>query len=370
LRVLIVADKFKGTLTAEQAAAAIAHGWSSIRREDIVETLPMADGGDGFGAVLGHLLDAEPRSCATVDCAGRARNATWWFAPRTKTAIIEAAEVNGLRLLPPGRYHPFNLDTTGLGALLRAAISAEANRIFVGLGGSATNDGGFGLARSIGWVFLDSNGNELRRWTALTNLVRLDPPLHGILTGQELVIAVDVTNKLLGPRGATRIYGPQKGLRDAELEQSEACLSQLASVSGATCERDYAAEAGAGAAGGLGFAMRAFCGGQFRPGARVFAELADLERRITAAQLVITAEGCFDEQSLMGKGVGHVAELAALAQRPCLCLPAVSRIDPRCLPWSQFEVHSIVPTIADVTHAKRYTTDCLRQLAARVAALR
>ena len=145
LRVLIVPDKFKGTLTAAAAANAIAEGWRRRRPEDMITLLPISDGGDGFGAVLAERLGAERRTLKTVDAAHRPIQAHWWYDPHSGRALIEAAAINGLAQLPPGHFHPFELDTTGLGAVLKAAQEAGAREVLMGIGGSATNDAGFGL---------------------------------------------------------------------------------------------------------------------------------------------------------------------------------------------------------------------------------
>jgi len=367
LRILVVPDKFKGTLTAPQAARAIATGWIATRPNDVIEMLPMADGGDGFGEVIGRLLNAQRRECLTLDSAGQTRTATWWFAPTTRTAIIETAQSNGFALLPSNQCHPLQLDTFGVGALLNAATRAEARRIYLGLGGSATNDGGFGLARALGWTFWNSRGTELRAWTELLQLTRVQAPAQGLPTTTELVIAVDVSNPLLGPSGATRVYGPQKGLRESELQMAEDCLTQLAHVTGELLRHDYATDPGSGAAGGLGFALRAFCGGQFQPGAEVFATLAGLARRIENADLVVTGEGAFDRQSLMGKGVGTILQACGRAGKRCLCLAGSVCTEPIGMPGEGFRAYSIVPTIGDLEFAKVHASECLQQLATQVA---
>lgn len=366
LRVLIVPDKFKGTLTARQAAAAIANGWMDVRPNDRIEELPMADGGDGFGEVLGHLLKAQRRTCDTVDSAGRARTAEWWFDASTHTAIVETAQVIGLALLPAGQYHPFALDTFGLGAVFRQAERAGGRRLCVGIGGSSTNDGGFGLARSLGWRFLDAGGNELRGWTALDRLARLEAPMQRFAF-DELIIATDVDNPLLGAAGASRIYGPQKGLREVDLPKAEACLERLAEVTKALMGEDVSLERGAGAAGGLGFGLKAFCGGRFQPGGDIFARLSRLDQRIEDADLVITGEGAMDAQTLMGKGVGVIARAAARAGKPCISLAGSVSVEPASVPWPNFRSYSIVPDLANVEQAKAHADSCLRQLAAVAA---
>lgn len=366
LRVLIVPDKFKGSLTARQAAEAIADGWAEVRPDDRLELLPMADGGDGFGAVMGDLLGAQRRLCRTVDAAGRPRAAEWWYEQERSTAIIEAAQVNGLGLLPSGCFHPFALDTFGLGTLLRRVAESGASRIYLGLGGSATNDGGFGLARALGWHFRDRTGTEILRWIDLDRLATVVPPTDALVL-PELIIAVDVQNPLLGARGASRIFGPQKGLRSEEIAEAEACLKHLAEVMRDMLGEDHALLPGAGAAGGLGFGLKAFCGGTFRSGGEIFMEVAGLPKRLATHDLVITAEGRFDGQSLMGKGVGLVAAEATRVGRPCLCLAGSLEKGAAETAWPDFQALAIVPEVTPLAEAMARPEECLRRLAAHAA---
>ena len=372
--ILIVPDKFKGTLTAREAAAAIARGWTEARPQDRLELVPMSDGGEGFGELLGTLLGAARRACETTDAAGRPCRAEWWAVPDSGTAIFETAQVNGLARLPPGQYHPFQLDTFGIGAVLREIEKSGARQLILGLGGSATNDGGFGLARALGWVFRDAAGTEIRTWTDLDGLAATEPPPHPLDFAQ-IVIAVDVANPLLGPQGATRVYGPQKGLRPEDLVQAEGCFARLAETLRPRLGPAVECEPGAGAAGGLGYGLKAFAGGEFRPGAAIFAELAGLEEQIRQADLVITGEGALDEQSRMGKGTGFVADLAARAGKRCLCL--AGRIAPEFRVPSpdgvvggskDFAAWAIVPDVATEAESRERPADCLRRLAARAAA--
>ena len=367
LRILIVPDKFKGTLTAPDAAAAIARGWAEARPQDSLELVPMSDGGEGFGELLGALLGAKRRICETTDAAGRSCRAEWWAAPESGTAIFETAQVNGLARLPPGKYQPFQLDTFGIGAVLREIEKSGARRLILGLGGSATNDGGFGLARALGWVFRDGAGTEIRSWTDLDRLATAEPPAR-ILGFAQIIVAVDVANPLLGPTGATRVYGPQKGLRPEDLAQAEGCLARLAATLRPQLGPAAEQEPGAGAAGGLGYGLKAFAGGKFRPGAAIFAELAGLEQKIRQADWVITGEGALDEQSRMGKGTGFVAEMAARAGKRCLCL--AGRIEPDFpeSPWPGFAAWAIVPNVATESKALAHSAESLRRLAARAAA--
>jgi glycerate kinase len=374
LRVLIVPDKFKGTLTAPEAAAAIARGWSESRPQDRLELLPMSDGGEGFGELLGSRLGAERRTCETTDAAGRPCRADWWAAPDARTAIFETAQVNGLARLPPGQYHPFQLDTFGIGAVLRDVEQSGLRRLILGLGGSATSDGGFGLARALGWIFRDGAGTEIRSWTDLDRLSAAEPPPHPLGFAQ-MVIAVDVANPLLGPQGATRVYGPQKGLRPEDLAQAEGCLARLAETLRPRLGPAAEQEPGVGAAGGLGYGLKAFAGGEFRPGAAIFAELAGLEEQIRQADLVITGEGALDEQSRMGKGTGFVAEMAARAGKRCLCLAGRIASSFRDFPpdgvvgvSNNFAARAVVPDVATEAESCARPAESLRRLAACVAA--
>jgi glycerate kinase len=319
LRILVVPDKFKGTLSAAEAAGAIARGWRRSRPADRLELLPMSDGGDGFGAVMGGLLGCEMQTVRTVDAAHQPCSAKWWWQAATRTAVIESAQVIGLARLPAGRFHPFELDTCGLGAVLEAAASMRAQRCIIGIGGSATNDGGFGLARAAGWQFCDGRGREIEAWTGLGPLGRVGAPPRRRWF-QELIVAVDVQNPLLGPRGATRVYGPQKGLKPRDFPRAERSLARLAQAAKRVLRVDHARRPGAGAAGGLGFGLMAFLGARPVPGFQIFADHSRLERRVRAADLVITGEGAIDRSTLMGKGVSQVAALSARAEVPCIAL--------------------------------------------------
>jgi glycerate kinase len=321
MRVLIVPDKFKGSLTARQAAQAIVRGWRKARPKDSPDVLPMSDGGDGFGEVLSGLLGAAPRRVTTLDAAHRPLRCVWWWQAKTRTAILEAAKVNGLAMLAGKGFHPFQLDTFGLGKVLRAVEKAGARNCVIGLGGSATNDGGFGLARALGWEFFGHDGEVLEEWWQTSELSEIRAPAAPLKP--RLVIAVDVRNPLLGARGCSRIYGPQKGLRREEFELTEKCLGRLASVLQEQHGIGGANAAGAGAAGGLGFGLTAFAGAEIESGFDLFARYARLEQRLRAADVVITGEGAMDEQTRMGKGVGQIALLCARRGVPCIGLAGV-----------------------------------------------
>ncbi len=282
----------------------------------------MSDGGDGFGSIVAKSIKARPQRMRTINAAHEKVSSTWWWQEESNTAIIESALVIGLAMLPPGKFHPFHLDTAGLGEMIQAAANKGANTCYVGIGGSATNDGGFGMARALGWKFLNKDGAEITQWTSLTSLVDIVAPRRKKLF-RKVIVAVDVKNPLLGPKGCSRIYGPQKGLKLENFAPAEAALKQLALIVRKKLKRDFAKIPGAGAAGGLGFALMAFLGATPKPGFDIFAENAGLEKRLRQTDLVLTGEGALDQQTLMGKGVGQIALLCRKHKVPCIGLAGI-----------------------------------------------
>jgi glycerate kinase len=368
LYVLIAPDKFKGTLSASQAASAIAAGWRQGRPQDRLELLPISDGGDGFGEMLSRLLGGKEQKIKTIDAAHRPCTSSWWWQQESKLAIVESARVIGLAMLPPRKFHPFELDTFGLGEVLRAVSRKGAKRCFVGIGGSATNDGGFGMARALGWQFLDNQKEEITQWTELEGIEHIRPPknLDAFHTHTELIVAVDVQNPLLGVRGATRVYGPQKGMQSEQFAQAERCLRRMARIAAKQFGQDVAKLAGAGAAGGLGFGLMAFANARVEGGFELFARCVELNRRLGQADLVITGEGAVDDSTLMGKGVGALAGLCSKRKIPCICLAGSVRTAAKLS-----QVFARVRGLTELTSAERARTEptfWLKQLSAKVAA--
>ena len=349
MKVLIVPDKFKGTLTAHQAAEAVAQGWKTTRSSDDLELLPMTDGGDGFGEILGHLLQAERDDSRTVNAAHEPIEGEWWWSESRQTAIVESAKVIGLAMLPAGKFHPFQLDTLGLGELLRyiASIHSQA-RLLIGIGGSATNDAGFGMALGLGYRFYEGTNHRLERWPELDRLFHIAPP-EKPAGFSHITIACDVQNPLLGPEGASRIYGPQKGLRAEDFPIADRCFERLTEIVKRDLNRDYAAEPGTGASGGLGYGLRAFLKGEFKPGFEIFAEAAQLREKIARVDLVITGEGAMDRQTAMGKGTGAVAKLAHEAGKPCIAL--AGHVSPELMVGLFKLALGITPTLAQKEEA-------------------
>jgi glycerate 2-kinase len=322
MRVLVAPDKFKGTLTAGQAAEAIEMGWRRTRPADRVELVPMADGGEGtmdalVGALGGQIETATvtgPLGAPVVAGLGLAPGVGTGPATRegTTLGIVETARASGLELVPEARRDPTRATTRGTGELMARAIGLGATRLVVCLGGSATNDGGTGMAAALGCRFLDMEGRELREGgEPLLSLARIDTSeMRVTLSGVAIEGACDVDNPLVGPSGATAVYGPQKGASQDQVWVLDRALGHLAAVVHRDLGVDLKDEPGAGAAGGLGFGLLAFAGARLRRGVEVVIEASGLEERIVAAEVVITGEGSFDEQSLRGKVPAGVLDLA------------------------------------------------------------
>jgi glycerate kinase len=363
LNILILPDKFKGTITARAAAVAIAKGWLERRPGDEVTLLPMSDGGDGFGDVLGSLLKAKAQSVNTVDAAGRHCTVNWWWKAKSRTAVIESAAVIGLAMLPPGKFHPSALDTFGLGAVIRAASAKGARRCLMGIGGSATNDGGFGVARSLDWKFLDRHGRPIEQWMGLDKLAGIQRPRRWRWF-KELRVAVDVQNVMLGKRGSSRIYGPQKGLLSQDFKRAEECLGRLARVVkeelGINCQK----MPGSGAAGGLGFGLAAFLGARLENGFNLFRQHAALERQLKQADLVVTGEGAIDESTLMGKGVGQITAQCDRLGIPCIGL--AGHVD-LCTRRPIFASTHALTSLTTLAKARAETAYWLERLAEKAA---
>lgn len=314
MRVLIAPDCFTGTLNAVQAARAIADGWARSAPTDQLVLRPMSDGGPGFVPVVAAGLGAELRSVEVLGPLGEPVTAT--FALDGQTAYVEAAQACGLALVPLDRRDPGRTTTFGVGQLLLEAVAAGATTVVVGLGGSATNDAGAGLLSALGAEAdraLDSGGRSLAR----LHSVDINPA-RAAVEGVTIVAATDVDNPLLGLRGASRNYGEQKGASLAECMELDAGLEHFARLVGRRPDgKDPAVAVGAGAAGGLGYALLQL-GGERVPGIRTVMDILDLPREIAEADLVVTGEGSFDHQSLRGKVVSGIAAIALREAEPCV----------------------------------------------------
>lgn len=327
LNVVIAPDSFGGALDSVGVSAAIAAGWSSVRPDDTIVRRPMADGGEGtLAAVAAALGDAaQRRATETTDPIGRPISADWLLLDGGRSAFIELAAASGLARLTPDERTPRNAlaaSTRGTGVLIGAALDAGVERITIGLGGSATTDGGSGLLRALGLRLLDASSADLADGGgALAHLDRIEAEgLDARLPSVKLTVASDVTNRLCGPRGAAATYGPQKGADTATTETLDAALAHYGRAIEEATGRLVADLPGAGAAGGTTAGLLGFTSTHVVPGVEVVAGLVGLAEALADADLVITGEGRADEQTLHGKAAIGVATLARSRQTPVVLL--------------------------------------------------
>jgi len=322
LKIVVAPNALKGSLSAAAAAQAMTAGVHLAAPAAEVMQVPVADGGDGLLQVLGAGQGLESIPCTVTGPLGGPVASALLYAAGRRLAIIEMATAAGLALLPPGELDPMQATTFGVGELLRKALDCGAQHIILGIGGSASSDGGTGMARALGARFLDAHGNELPgNAAALTRIRHIDlEALDPRLAQTRIDVICDVDNPLLGAQGAARIFAPQKGAGPAQVESIEAGLENLAAVVEQQLGRDIRTLRGGGAAGGLGAGLAALLQADLRAGAELVLELTGLEAALDGACLVLTAEGRLDSQTAHGKAPAAVARLAQRHGIPCIAI--------------------------------------------------
>ncbi|MFP7754448.1 glycerate kinase [Thermodesulfobacteriota bacterium B35] len=322
MKIIAAPNAFKGSLTAAGAAAAMSRGIRRVLPEAEITEVPVADGGDGLVAVALEALHGERRRLLVTGPRFHLVEAEFCLVPAMNLAAIEMALASGLALLPETERNPMETTTLGTGELIKAALDLGVGRIIVGIGGSATNDGGMGMATALGVRFLDAEGHTVRPVGACLRDVRhidmsgLDPRVAQV----RFQALCDVDNPLTGPRGAARVYGPQKGATPAQVEELDAGLANLAAVIADDLGTDVATLPGGGAAGGLGAGLYAFLGAELQRGIDLILDLVGLAEKMTGADLVLTGEGQIDFQTASGKAPAGVAVLARKQGIPCIAL--------------------------------------------------
>ncbi len=366
-RVVLAPDKFKGTLTAAEVAAHLSAGIRSVLPDAEIVVVPVSDGGDGLldAAVDAGYTRVEARASGPTGVVGDT-----WYARRGDSAAVEMAEICGLARLPDGVQAPGSATSRGVGEVIAAALDAGCREILLGVGGSASTDGGSGLVMALGARVLGAGGEAVGDGgLALTEAAALDlAGLHPDLPDAEITVACDVDNPLTGAAGAAAVYGPQKGAGPELVEELDAALSHWADVVAATTGSDERDLPGAGAAGGLAYGAVALLGATLRSGAEVVQELTGLEESLAGADLVVTGEGSLDEQTLRGKAPSGVAAAARRAGVPVVAVAGQCLLDDRTLAEAGIRsAHALVDEASYSGEAFERPGPLLELIGARIA---
>lgn len=346
MRILLASDKYKGSLTSGQVGRILARALAQALPEAGCDLCPIADGGEGTTEAMVTALKGQWVEVDTVDAQNRPRLAAYGWMPALKEAVMEMSAASGLALVNDLPLKPETASTAGTGRLLRHAMALGAEKIIIGIGGSATNDGGLGLAAALGHRFLDAEGRDIS--PQMTDLHRLARIERSPLVFPEILVACDVDNPLLGAHGATRVYGRQKGVED--MAWFEDRLTHLAEITARDLGVDPREVPGSGAAGGLGFGLMAFCGARLTSGFDLVAAQVGLEQRMAAADLILTGEGRLDAQTLHGKGPVGVAQMARRLGKPVAAFAGVVEDSPALRQHFDF-ARSIKPEAMSVPEA-------------------
>ena len=322
MKIIVAPDSFKGSVTALEAANAIEQGLHRVFPDAIIEKIPMADGGEG---TVQSLVDATGGHIRTERVLGPFENeveAEFGILSDGKTAVIEMASASGLTLVPPDKRNPLHTTTFGTGQLIHAALDFGCRRIIIGIGGSATNDGGAGMAEALGVKFIKRDGTLLKRGgEGLAELESIDiSDLHPAILETETIVACDVNNPLTGPDGASHVYGPQKGATPEMVNTLDANLAHYDAILTRTLGKSFNNTPGAGAAGGLGAGLMAFLNADLRLGIDIMIDAVNLRERMKGASLVITGEGQLDFQTAFGKTPVGVAKVAKTYNIPVIAI--------------------------------------------------
>jgi glycerate kinase len=319
LSVLIAPDKFKGTLTSEAAAKAIERGlrraWPKVK----TTRFTLTDGGEGFMEWMVRQTGGRLRTARTIDAAGRPCRAKWGVLGNGRTAVIGLTSASGIAQLPAHLRNPEETSNLGTGKLIALALKAGCKEILVGLGGSATTEGGISLAAAIGYNYIDKDSLKISlNGGGLAKLARIIPPAK--MPKTRFIVATDVDNPLYGPRGSAYQFAPQKGADSAMVKRLDAGLRRLARIVKRDLGKDFSREPGAGAAGGCGYGLMTFFNAKRENGFQLVRRWGKLDALIRRHDLVITGEGCFDRTSLRGKAPSQLGELARKLKRPVWAL--------------------------------------------------
>lgn len=364
MRIVIAPDKFKGSLTAEEVCAAIAAGVRhAVTATDIIE-IPLADGGEGTSAVLNRAFGGHDVTARVSDPLGRNIDAVYGISADGKKAFIEMSAASGLQLLKESERNPMLTSTVGTGELILHAVENGAKEIVLGIGGSATNDMGIGMASALGYRFLDSDENEVSPIGAnLEQVTRIVAPKVNKLAGITITVLCDVANPLFGEMGAARVFAPQKGADAAAVQRLDYGLTHIAGV----IQREFNIDVNfpaAGAAGGLGAGAHFFLGGQLVRGINYILDNLMVENEIARADLVITGEGKLDTQSLSGKVIAGVSALCQRHHKPFIIITGRNTLTPEQLHELGTAKVYALSDITDESTAMRHATELISRIVA------
>lgn len=312
MKVVVAIDSLKGSLSSIEAGNTIKSAILSVKPDASVIVKPLADGGEGTTDAFIEGLGGEKTELSVTGPLGAPVNAYYGYLPQTNTAIMEVASAAGITLIPENKKNPLLATTYGVGEMIRHAIGKGCRNFIIGIGGSATNDGGIGMLKALGYSFLDENGQDIGEGgQALSKVMSIDAShICPELSECNFQVACDVNNPLCGSNGATYIYGPQKGVTEEMKEELDRGMAHFAQITEHVLNNHFSEAEGAGAAGGLGFALLSYLNARLTPGIELILEAIELEKEVQDADIVITGEGRLDHQTAMGKAPVGVARLA------------------------------------------------------------
>lgn len=343
MKIIVAPDKFKGSLTSFEACKSMADGILQLNKKAEILQFPMADGGDGFASVMQYYLNTTDITCYAQDPLGRTIETKYQWSKESKTAIIELAVTSGLVLLDKKEQNPLYTSSYGTGLQIKDAIAKGAEKIILGIGGSATTDAGTGILAALGFQFFDARGQLVQpSGKGLLHIEKIAPA--GIIPDIKIEIACDVQNVLHGKQGAAYVYAPQKGANEEEVKQLDEGLKHFASILYRQTGKDNSQIPGTGAAGGIAAGLMSFFDVSLRKGIKIILEISSIEKELQDADLLITGEGKIDNQSKEGKVIGAIAQLGAQYKVPVMAYCGVSDLNKKEINEMGF---SSVWTIAD-----------------------
>ena len=364
MNILIAPDKFKGSATAKEVCKAIAAGLKDAGIHAQLNALPLADGGEGTLAALSEHVAFQKKASAVIDPLGKTINAWYLYDAKQERAFIELAAASGLTLLSVDQRNCLYTSTLGTGMQIKQAMEAGAKEIILGIGGSATNDAGMGILQALGFNFLDFAANPLAPVGENLNRVEeiIFPSHYDELKAIKFTLLCDVNNPLFGDEGAAFVYAPQKGADEFTVNVLDEGLRHFAKTSARCLGKDFSLEAGTGAAGGVGFGMRAFLNAKLQPGINVLMQLFDFDKYAQEADFIISGEGKIDRQTLSGKVLAGVQEKAKHFTKKLIIVAGRIEID-ITKHWPEAHAFSLIEIARDEQDAMKNTSSLLSTLA-------